>query len=1571
MISLAKLRRSFQQEQRRLIRRIDGRLTKARPGSVLILVVALLVLLALMGTAYMETTRVDRHSSVQNAFNTEIDLVIDAVCKIEQQMILNAKGSPPTVSVDSMMWTTPQPDPTDSTLVSKFIGSRIPIADPAGKPIWPYLKAAPLGATFESPYLPAGQAYPPTYNTTTNLQPTSVSVQTASGTVIYPALTDGTHTYMAGSASGSGIADAGLWRLPLGQLNGVTYYGCAFSIDNSSAVNASIAYKPNDVNAALPGDFFPTSIDLLGMLHAGSAAGTTANNQIDALNTYRWNLPSASAMTTPPAAYYDNSSPAGFSFASNLEAMWSQLGRRLDNPGLYSSGIPYQALPIGESMTMAHRYCLMDAAASPSLLEQYLAASVTSTGGGAAIRTSPYGADQAQQWYTDNFDYKAGGGNIRPLLVARNQISNISATRYTSRANPDTPQNNNWNATLAYVFGDWIAGKDGRTYVCVQENTNNPPIFGTPASDGYWALEPWMNYPVKTSINTATFDQLWLAYWGVMSASGPEQPDSASSTTTFRNPIRAAVSVSASGAATSSSPASGGTTRTVAAGSDTGTIQGVINGSQDGDTIAFEPGTYTITAKLIFLPNRKYSGGGSPSLSGIAALTPPQTLRLRAAIAAINSQQLRSDNSQIATREIGMNGAITAPAPGVNTGGATLAWAAGPTGSSEIGQCTGGTTSEFYGLTFTGCEMHFESGAFNVHDNTFSNGSTGIFVAGDHDSHFDHNTFSQLSGNGVYGYPGSNNTYDNNTFDKVWEPIHLVDSHNSNMDVSGNIITNAIREGIELQTTTNGLKVDNNWVGEWAAVSKGSGHMGLSIATGFGGNIEINNNIVLQTGPGADVGSGCAIETFGHNITIASNYSYGWSCLILNGSESPGGLNSTNNVVVGGKLWDYDNVGGAYTIGPVNSSGDRVYGLNDPSAPQPPSAPPTASTTPAPTTSPSTTAVAIKYQIMLYGTGQQPYITEVYANNDQAAANGGMVAVSIYNPYDAPINLRNWRWATVNRHNGVSQLDISLLSGSTTDLSSVVGTLGAHQRILFSSKAAADFPAGIQADPGATVITMPELMNALDYELVLVRPRSATGNLGSSTDPNNTYDETPANTNSIADFVPVDCYDFTRLLPPTPGSTASAEWHYVRPSDTAHSWYFVYPYTYDSQTADNKSPTAVTAAAAGVPTSRLFATSVSPGATITPTTLGRAGAAPADTTYAAKGLPIQVNNTDFGGPKGAAAGQFPFGGFARNGDILQTTFIGAYRIDIATTNADGSITRKMVEYNPVTMDSAFADDLNDNDNQAENVGRFCPLHPNDCGGLFNDFETPGIPSAYHFATRLYDFLTVSGPADDYMQNLGAENVASRLGIANVKPKTINAYSDSSMPTTEDTAPTDGLININTAPWRVLAALPMADNATDNNILAKAIVQYRDGDTAAGIAAHGPFKSIFQLNAVQVPGVSFRNTLPSTPLNGFNPNGLDRGPSDGDLTPLVTASNGEVPDQVQGDFEKQFLAFNRISNLVTVRSDSFTTYVLVQGWRNAGTATPELVVQRRAAFISDRSASIPSNKILNITNMPAH
>jgi len=1610
--------------RRRLANNIDNRFRKARPGSVLILVVALLVLMALMGTAYISTTRVDRGSSAQNSFNTEIDLLIEGLCKIEQQQILTSKGattdaydqSSTAGASDAMLWTSPQVD-SSSGLATTFLSARVPTASPSSSttPIWPYLSAAPLGAQFESPYVPNGTTTPFTYKTNTNLQPSSITVQLASGPVVFPALYDSTsgNTYLAGSSSGSGIADSGLFRLPVGELNGVTYYGSTFTIDNSAAVNASIAsqpntvvaYQPSSTNSPLPGDFFPTSIDLSGMLRTGSSS---VSQQMSQLNAYRWGGAAAASLSP----FYDDGTPMSYSFNSPLEAMWMQLGRRLDNPGLngVATGPYYQTLPVGESMAMAYRYCLMNSAASPSLLEQYLSPSVTftvtSAGTTIPVHSSAYSPDQWSQWFTDNFVYENGGGNIRPLLVARNQVSNVSGSRFTYRATSQTPPNNNWQlstsqAPVSYKFGDWVTGDpgtNGHTFVCIQDNTSAATNSPTATNEQFWTQVPWSDYPVKTSVNTGTFGQLWIAYWSVMSATTPDTPDTASSTTIFRNPIRAAVNTTTSSTTQPTGP--NVVTLSPTGGDDGPYILAQANAAAPGATIFFTAGTYQVNERIVLPGNRIYSGGGSTG--GMAALTPPEVLRLRSALAAMNTQQLRSATSDILSRQIEIPGATqgTSTAPG----GAVIN---GPDSNTASFDFDTVDNVEVTGLTFTGTFLQLHNCQVNIHGNTFQNtGRNGIY--GDDnitDSHIDNNTFTGQTDTSMMLYPGSNNTFDGNSFNQINEAIHTVGG--SSNDYSSNVINYCARNGIEIQggTGEDNLTINNNWIGNWNPNGNKQpdgtcSHMAISCATGSnpnggavtnqGENNTISGNTLLLNGsPGQTPPMGgnyalTGIELMGQqNINVTGNYCGGASMFIMNGTSNNAGNSNGNTLVVSVR---YLPDACPWQITPLNGT-DNVYAWNDPNAPAAPPAPtvPTSSSTTQPASGGTLT-----YRVTLYGTGQQPYITEVYANNDQSTG-GGFVAVSMYNPYNTPINLTGWQWVTVNRANGISQLTFTPLDPNNSSLG--ISTIAPYQRLVFASTAPGNMPTGITVDSGATYVPAPALTNALNQELVLVRPHSASGTPSYSSAANDQWDETGtqhlpnAAVNPLADFVPVDSYDFTGL--PHPSST-STEWHYVRPSDQAtHNWYFVYPYTYDKTTTDNTSPNAVAAAALSLPTSRLFATMVQPGATPTPTALGAAGTAPADSTYATKGLPIQINNTDFGGPKGAAPIQsYPFGGFARNGDILQTTFIGAYRIDIVSLLADGTVDptvpAKTVEYQPVTMDSAFADDMNDNDNLAENVGRFCPMSPADTPlastatppYLFNDFDASGPSSPYHFAMRLYDFLTVGGPADDYMQGVRAQDNSLLYGIANVKPGIINAYS-TSMPTTEDAAPMDGLININTASWRVLATLPLANYSTsspDNINLAKAIVQYRDVDNGTpSHTPHGPFKSIFELNGV--PG--FRTTLYSTASNGFDPNrltpgyglsGLDNGPTDGDLAPL----NAAAPyDQVPGDFEKQFLAFNRVSNLVTVRSDSFTTYVLVQGWRNAGTATPELVVQRRAAFTSDRSVSIPSNKVLNVTNIPVN
>jgi hypothetical protein len=149
----------------------------------------------------------------------------------------------------------------------------------------------------------------------------------------------------------------------------------------------------------------------------------------------------------------------------------------------------------------------------------------------------------------------------------------------------------------------------------------------------------------------------------------------------------------------------------------------------------------------------------------------------------------------------------------------------------------------------------------------------------------------------------------------------------------------------------------------------------------------------------------------------------------------------------------------------------------------------------------------------------------------------------------------------------------------------------------------------------------------------------------------------------------------------------------------------------------------------------------------------------------------------------------------------------------------------------------------------------------------------------------------------------------------------------------------GRININTAPWFVITQLPWITNQLlpldDPNRydLAKAIVTYRD--TVAGA-----YNNIAEL--MQVPEMGFYAS---------------------DANDLMTYPDLTGGDRAVDDFEERDVIFSRISNIVTVRSDVFTAYILVR----IGIDGP----QKRVLAILDRSqvASSGRVKILALHQVP--
>ncbi|MFQ6034830.1 MAG: ComEA family DNA-binding protein [Sedimentisphaerales bacterium] len=158
--------------------------------------------------------------------------------------------------------------------------------------------------------------------------------------------------------------------------------------------------------------------------------------------------------------------------------------------------------------------------------------------------------------------------------------------------------------------------------------------------------------------------------------------------------------------------------------------------------------------------------------------------------------------------------------------------------------------------------------------------------------------------------------------------------------------------------------------------------------------------------------------------------------------------------------------------------------------------------------------------------------------------------------------------------------------------------------------------------------------------------------------------------------------------------------------------------------------------------------------------------------------------------------------------------------------------------------------------------------------------------------KIFQYLTVFDPTYDFIDNDGDGQIDS---FDSVGP--------------EWKVP--GRININTAPWFVIAQLPWMQPA-----IAQAIIAYRD-------TIVGGFRSISEL--VQIAEMGHYAADPD------------------DLTTFPDLTPGDGAGQ---DFEERDVIFSRVSNLVTVRSDVITCYILVR----IGIDGP----QKRVIAILDRS-----------------
>jgi hypothetical protein len=408
---------------------------RSRPGSVLILVIALLVLMALIGTAYMSMAQTDRTTSIQHENNTEIDMLMDGLANLLKGSVVNelyTQGSyrpgagynnflTPTVAANYQNYTGLGLDLSTLTFLnltnpntgSTYLAARVPelaneiatgaTAITAANPVsWSFITAPLVGGQFSSPLPARGAQFLTNESLYNYTQRSNIRTATGSSYLVPGAYLPGSsipawvdpnnpnNAIVAADADGDGIADSGFIKLPMGSINGVTYYAAFRIIDGNSAINVNTAWQHNPQRSiadsltgpaagagSMPGDFFPTSIDL-------SALATSFDKFIPAVVQRHFFLGS----TTPPtptqavAAVDANGNTrtdfAASSFGTAMEAEWMQFGRRIKNPGSTGAAL-FQAYTRTDLNGLVHTFVVRDPTLGKSLLETDLPNSLYST----------------------------------------------------------------------------------------------------------------------------------------------------------------------------------------------------------------------------------------------------------------------------------------------------------------------------------------------------------------------------------------------------------------------------------------------------------------------------------------------------------------------------------------------------------------------------------------------------------------------------------------------------------------------------------------------------------------------------------------------------------------------------------------------------------------------------------------------------------------------------------------------------------------------------------------------------------------------------------------------------------------------------------------------------------------------------------------------------------------------------------------------------------------------------------------------------------------------------------------
>ncbi len=542
-----------------------ARSASRRRGIVLIVVVAILVMLAMMATAYLSATRLDRVAIDQkggaasgagawlsvdegsmNAAQTAV--LTEIRNKLVEDVFPGGRYRPRDVNYFDTDYLLENPATSGAPGANQetWLASRTPEMI-GGNIAWPVIGESLYGSAFSAPGMPTPytgrHGYRPSFKAITYAgapgtgYPGTVLLQ--GKTRVYPAWTDGSIEIIAGDTDGDGIADAGL--MPLNSIipdttvsysgdtdspRPVRYYAAYRIVDQNSAVNVNTAGKVErdtlfNGNAAPNFGFFRSNVGLYELLRTPIA---DRDGQWTVFEQFRFGTTAANPSDRPVD---DNGMPrTDFTYSTISEAIEMQLARRIGNPGPADGG-HFQAFPLLDSTSLAYHLGMVNPGLVRTDIETrlwldtyYHAPNYDEQ---AKKRFAYFPADKIELWYHSLFNWDT---------ATRNAFFSGNYGGYALPALPVRPWLTTYNPQSNLMHGPAFVGASN--------------VLNDGGGSGRAAMEPYLQgtetspRPPKVSLNTDEFPTLWRGFWSVMADStNPEQPASGGAfavVTPFTNP---------------------------------------------------------------------------------------------------------------------------------------------------------------------------------------------------------------------------------------------------------------------------------------------------------------------------------------------------------------------------------------------------------------------------------------------------------------------------------------------------------------------------------------------------------------------------------------------------------------------------------------------------------------------------------------------------------------------------------------------------------------------------------------------------------------------------------------------------------------------------------------------------------------------------------------------------------------------------------------------------------------------------------------------------------------------------